>query len=62
MRMGAPTCGPFTKSRSDYDLASPSPVAPYFMQVYNSASSVPYVIDAGLGASFVRYTAIAHGY
>ncbi len=62
--MGASTCGPFTESRSDYDLAtgSPSPVAPYFIQVYNSASSVPYVINAGLGASFVRYSRIAHGY
>lgn len=56
--MGAPTCNPFAEGRSDY-LASPSPVAPYFMQVYNSASSVPYVVDAGFGAPFVRYKSIA---
>ncbi|KAF9479107.1 hypothetical protein BDN70DRAFT_711886 [Pholiota conissans] len=29
----------------------PAPVAPYFMQVYSSTSSVPYVIGAGFGPS-----------
>ncbi|PPQ96162.1 hypothetical protein CVT26_004797 [Gymnopilus dilepis] len=30
----------------------PSPVAPYFLQVYHSASNVPYFVPAGLGPTF----------
>ena len=38
----------------DNFLDSLSPVAPYFLQVYNSASSTPYFVEAGFGPSFVR--------
>jgi len=30
----------------------PSPVAPYFFQVYTSTSETPYVVDAGFGPTF----------
>ncbi|KAF9546114.1 hypothetical protein CPC08DRAFT_381710 [Agrocybe pediades] len=36
----------------DGNSTGPSPVAPYFLQVYSSASSIPYRVEAGFGLSF----------
>ncbi|KAF9524983.1 hypothetical protein CPB83DRAFT_860361 [Crepidotus variabilis] len=38
--------------KRDKNSTGPAPVAPYFLQVYSSASSTPYVVAAGLGPTF----------